>query len=66
MLATLSLMGERPRGITVMGVEPASLDTAMALTPQVQAVLPKVVEQVVKELRQLGQVVVARNVAEAI
>ena len=64
-LATLSLMGERPRAITVIGVEPASLDTAMALTPQVQAVLPKVVDQVIKELRQLGQVI-ERNVAEAV
>lgn len=62
-LATLSLVGERPRGITVIGVEPASLATAMALTPQVQAVLPKVVEQLVKELRQLG-VVLERNVEE--
>lgn len=62
-LATLALMGERPRAITVIGVEPVSLGTAMALTPQVQALLPKVVEQLAKELRQLG-VMLERRVAE--
>ena len=63
-LATLTLMGEPPRGITVIGIEPVALGTAMALTPQVEALLPKVVEQLAKELRQLG-VTVARKVLEA-
>jgi hydrogenase maturation protease len=62
-LATLSLIGERPRGITVIGVEPVSLDTAMALTPQIEALLPKLVEQLVSELRQLGATV-ERKIAE--
>lgn len=62
-LATLALMGERPRAITVIGIEPVSLDTAMALTPQVQALLPKIVEQLATELRQLG-VSIERSLAE--
>lgn len=56
-LATLVLTGEQPGGVTVIGVEPVSLETAMALSPQVEAVLPEVVSLVVEELRQLGVVV---------
>lgn len=56
-LATLELTGEQPGGVTVIGVEPVSLETAMALSPQVEAVLPEVVSLVVAELRQLGVVV---------
>lgn len=61
-LATLELTGEQPGGITVIGVEPVSLETAMALSPQVEALLPQVVERVAAELRQLG---VAAEHAEA-
>lgn len=53
-LATLVLTGEQPGGVTVIGVEPVSLETAMALSPQVEAALPEVVSWVVAELRQLG------------
>lgn len=53
-LATLVLTGEQPGGVTVIGVEPVSLETAMELSPQVEAVLPEVVSLVVEELRQLG------------
>ncbi len=56
-LATLELTGEQPGGVTVIGVEPVSLETAMALSPQVEALLPEVVSLVVAELRQLGVVV---------
>ncbi|MDD5057607.1 MAG: HyaD/HybD family hydrogenase maturation endopeptidase [Sideroxydans sp.] len=63
-LATLAFIGEQPGGITVIGVEPVSLETAMELTPQVEARLPEVVELVVAELRQLG-VDVQSAVAEA-
>jgi hydrogenase maturation protease len=62
-LATLELMGEQPGGITVIGVEPVSLETGMALTPQVEARLPEVVEMIVAELGRLG-VTVRSNVPE--
>jgi hydrogenase maturation protease len=62
-LATLELMGEQPGGITVIGVEPVSLETGMALSPQVEACLPKVIEMVVAELLRLG-VKVTSNVPE--
>ena len=63
-LATLVLTGEQPGGITVIGVEPVSLATAMALTPQVEALMPKVVAQLVTELHQLG--IQAQRMAEAV
>jgi hydrogenase maturation protease len=53
-LATLELIGEQPGGITVIGVEPVSLETAMQLSPQVEARLTEVVAMVIAELRQLG------------
>jgi len=56
-LATLEFIGEQPGGVTVIGVEPVSLATSMALSPQVEARLPEVVALVIAELRQLGVVV---------
>ncbi len=53
-LATLELIGEQPGSITVIGVEPVSLETSMALSPQVEAQLPEVVDLVRAELRRLG------------
>jgi hydrogenase maturation protease len=61
-LAALVLTGEQPGGVTVIGVEPVSLETSMSLSPQVEAALPEVVSMVVDELRQLG---VAVNCIEA-
>jgi hydrogenase maturation protease len=63
-LATLAFIGEQPGGVTVIGVEPVSLETGMALTPQVEARLPEVLELVIAELLQLG-VTVKSNVPEA-
>ena len=53
-LATLLLIGEQPGNVVVIGVEPASLATGMALTPAVEALLPRVVAQLAAELRMLG------------
>jgi hydrogenase maturation protease len=63
-LATLELLGEQPGGVTVIGVEPVSLDTGMKLSPQVEAVMPELVQLVVTELHRLG-VEVKSSVAEA-
>ncbi len=56
-LATLEFIGEAPGGVTVIGVEPASLETGMALTPQVEARMPELLDLLVTELRELGVVV---------
>ena len=63
-LATLELTGEQPGGITVIGVEPVSLETSMSLSPQVEARLPVLMDLVVMELCELG-VVVRPNLAKA-
>ncbi len=63
-LATLVLTGEQPGSVTVIGVEPYSLATGMALTPQVEALLPKVVAQLTDELRKLGMA--AERMAEEV
>ncbi len=53
-LATLAFMGEAPGTVTVIGVEPVSLGTSMTLSPEVEAMLPRVVDQLVAELRMIG------------
>lgn len=63
-LATLELTGEQPGGVTVIGVEPVSLATSMALSSEVEALLPRLVEMVAAELRGLG-LAVTRNELEA-
>ncbi len=63
-LATLAFIGEQPGGVTVIGVEPVSLETGMALSPQVEARLPELMDLVVTELRELG-VAVKNNLRKA-
>lgn len=59
-LATLVLTGEQPGTTTVIGVEPESLETAMALTPTVAAQMPKLVGILAQELRALGLSITGR------
>lgn len=54
LLAALLIMGERPRRITLFGVEPVSVELGMELTPPVQALLPQLVDLVRAELDQQG------------
>jgi hydrogenase maturation protease len=53
-LATLAFIGEAPGGVTVIGVEPVSLETGMSLSPQVEARLPELMDLLVTELHELG------------
>ncbi|MBI4808884.1 MAG: HyaD/HybD family hydrogenase maturation endopeptidase [Nitrosomonadales bacterium] len=53
-LATLAFIGEQPGGVTVIGVEPVSLETSMSLSPQVEARLPELMDLLVTELHELG------------
>jgi hydrogenase maturation protease len=53
-LATLEFIGEAPGGVTVIGVEPVSLETSMSLSPQVEARLPELMDLLVTELHELG------------
>jgi hydrogenase maturation protease len=49
-LAALKLTDESPGDLTLIGVQPMSLDLAMELSPQVAAILPNIVARVVEEL----------------
>lgn len=53
-LAACVFQGIAPKKVVLVGVQPASFDTAMELTPAVAAVLPKVIERLVAELIDFG------------
>ncbi|OWW18708.1 HyaD/HybD family hydrogenase maturation endopeptidase [Noviherbaspirillum denitrificans] len=56
-LATLALSGEEPGSVTVLGVQPVSLETGMSLSPPVEALLPALTARLAGELGRLGIVV---------
>ncbi|MCP5158620.1 MAG: HyaD/HybD family hydrogenase maturation endopeptidase [Gammaproteobacteria bacterium] len=53
-LATLILMEEAPKAITLIGVVPADMELGAELSPEVAAVIDPAVEALVAELRGLG------------
>jgi hydrogenase maturation protease len=53
-LATLVLTGHQPGGVTIIGIEPVSLELSLSLSPQVEAKLPEIVSLVLVQLRELG------------
>ena len=53
-LALLGLLETAPRHVTVIGVQPASLEIGLALTPAIAARLDELVEMVADELATLG------------
>ncbi len=53
-LASLELLGTMPREIVVLGVEPASLELGMEMTPLVAGKVPELVERAVAELGARG------------
>lgn len=54
LLATLTILGESPGTVTLIGVQPESFDMNMDLSPAVAAKLDTVVEMVADELRGHG------------
>ncbi|NPB05119.1 MAG: HyaD/HybD family hydrogenase maturation endopeptidase [Aquificae bacterium] len=53
-LAWFDLMGKPIEEVVVVGVQPASLETGLKLSPVVEAVLPKAVETVLNQLKEWG------------
>ncbi|HRY14618.1 MAG TPA: HyaD/HybD family hydrogenase maturation endopeptidase [Candidatus Competibacteraceae bacterium] len=53
-LATLILMEEAPKAITLIGVVPADLELGAELSPEVGAVVDQAVEALVAELQGIG------------
>jgi hydrogenase maturation protease len=53
-LAALKLIDESPETLTLIGVQPCSLELSMELSPQVAATLPSVLDRVLEELAARG------------
>jgi hydrogenase maturation protease len=53
-LAALRVMDQAPGETVLIGVEPASLDLSMELSPRVAAAVPRVVDLVVTAVRVMG------------
>lgn len=56
MMIALELIGETPPELVVLGVQPLSTDWSAELTPTVQAVLPQLVEQALRQIEAWSQV----------
>ena len=53
-LASLEFTGRAPKYTSIVGMQPASMDTGMDLTPEIAARVPELVASAVAELRGLG------------
>ena len=62
-LAALKLTDESPGTLTLIGVQPASLDLSMELSPQIAAKLPEIVARVVEQLAARGATPAMREAA---
>jgi hydrogenase maturation protease len=59
-LLNAEFMGVSPRVVKLVGVVPASVETGIALSPEVRASIPGAVAQVARELEALGVAVTER------
>lgn len=53
-LAACSFHGMSPRRVVLIGVQPASFDTSMELTPAIAAVMPQLLTMLLDELAAMG------------
>lgn len=53
-LATLLILGEAPKSVVLLGIEPKSMSVGLGLSPELSRVVDSVVAQVVTELRAVG------------
>lgn len=54
LLAALRLLEREPKGITLIGIEPQDLRTALELSPTIAAKVDRLVEMVIEDLSTLG------------
>ena len=59
-LAALQLRERFPRHLALIGIQPASLECGIELTPEIEATLPDVLAMTVAELRDFGVAVVEK------
>lgn len=50
-LSTLELSGNPPQDITIFGIEPENIDWSLELSPEIAAVIPRVIELVLDDIR---------------
>lgn len=60
-LATLTLTGEAPDSVTLIGIVPSDLELGMELSPEVAVAADKAVELLAAELRGLGFILELRS-----
>ena len=60
-LAWFELFGKPIKEVTVIGVQPQSLETGLELTPLIKKLLPKAVDEVIKRLKEWGVEVKKRS-----
>ncbi len=53
-LGSLIFVGRQPKGLSLIGIQPKTIETGMDLTPEVAALIPEIVGQIVSELRAIG------------
>jgi len=53
-LATLLILGEAPKTVVLLGIEPKSMSVGLGLSPELSRIVASVVAQVVTELRAVG------------
>lgn len=59
-LLALEFAGRAPRELAIIGVVPARTDTALHLSPEIQAAVPAAIEVVIEELAKFGAAVARR------
>ncbi|MFC2065864.1 hydrogenase maturation protease [Chloroflexota bacterium] len=49
-LRFMSLMGNKPEKVVIIGIEPKEIDWGMELSPELQSVVPEIVKLILKEI----------------
>lgn len=59
-LAACNFQGIAPKHVVLVGVQPASFETCMELTPTIAAILPQVIEHLLAELAAVGMAAIRK------
>ena len=61
LLASLRLQDEAPESVTVVGCVPLALGTGLMMSPEIEAVIPRMVAMIVEELARQGVTATPRS-----
>ncbi|GAB4533767.1 MAG: HyaD/HybD family hydrogenase maturation endopeptidase [Anaerolineae bacterium] len=61
LLSVASLRGQMPHQTVLIGVQPASLETKLGLSPTIQAQLPSILEKLLSEMESWGYQISVRS-----